>query len=362
MPLLHPQISAATQDQIEKQLAAIQAFSSAAFGGLEKIVALNFATAKQAIDRLASNTEHAFNVKAPHELLVKVQEQSAPRIERLLAYGRELATISASFREEVLHLGNPSQASIATPSIITVQSDVVALPISKEVKSVVKTKAKTKTSTSKATPKAIAKTPVNTQLPLLSEPEQKTQKATKPPAKPASKKVVANAKPATKVATTSAVKETPKETPKEVVKDVVKATVDTPKTSPKIASKKIAKPAEKSISANAESLTASTPKKVTPLAKATVTKAAIKKESDSPAVISNTTKVDNNTSEPVAVPKPVAEVTTAPAVEKKSAVKFPAALTQSVQGDKPAFPKTGSRPAFKAKSSPATGAKKRVRQ
>ncbi|MFZ6692540.1 TIGR01841 family phasin [Undibacterium sp. SXout20W] len=358
MPLLHPQISAATQDQIEKQLAAIQAFSSAAFGGLEKIVALNFATAKQAIDRLASNTEHAFNVKAPHELLVKVQEQSTPQIERLLAYGRELATISASFREEVLHLVNPSQASIATPSIIAVQSDVVALPISKEVKPVVKTKAKTKTSTSKATPKAIAKTPVNTQLPLLSEPEQKTQKATKPPAKPASKKVVANAKPATKVAKTSAVKETPKE----VVKDVVKATVDTPKTSPKIASKKIAKPAEKSISANAEGLTGSTPKKATPLAKATVTKAAIKKESDSPAVISNTTKVDNNTSEPVAVPKPVAEVTTAPAVEKKSAVKFPAALTQSLQGDKPAFPKTGSRPAFKAKSSPATGAKKRVRQ
>ncbi len=100
MPLIHHQISAATQDQIEKQLATIHAFSSTAFDGLEKVIALNFATAKQVFDRVSSKTEQILAANAPHELL----SHATPEIEHLLTYGRELATISSTLREELLQL------------------------------------------------------------------------------------------------------------------------------------------------------------------------------------------------------------------------------------------------------------------
>jgi hypothetical protein len=38
-------------------------------------------------------------------------------------------------------------------------------------------------------------------------------------------------------------------------------------------------------------------------------------------------------------------------------VKFPFPPTKNLQGDKPAFPQAGGRPAYKGKASPATGAK-----
>jgi len=368
MPLLHPQISAATQDHIEKQLAAIQAFSSAAFGGFEKIVALNFATAKQAIDRVTSNTENVFNVKAPHELLVHAQEQSAPQIERLLAYGRELASISADFREEVLHLVGYAHEKIVAPTNITVQTKVVALPVATDVKFVIKEKE----SADKVTKKASPKVPTNTQLTLLAEPELKTKIATKPTAKPAAKKIVpakdkSVAKPAANLATKNVVKKAPIET--------IKAVVAVPKASsklgPKNAVKQASKPAEKTTPVVLENPAPSVAKAVLPAKKATPSTPAapaapatikVKTESDTVTVNSKIPKADSNAAESTTVVSTVTDVPATSAPEKKSAVKFPAALTQSLQGDKPAFPKTGSRPAFKAKSSPATGAKKRVRQ
>ena len=363
MPLLHPQISAATQDHIEKQLAAIQAFSSAAFGGFEKIVALNFATAKQAIDRVTSNTENVFNVKAPHELLVHAQEQSAPQIERLLAYGRELASISADFREEVLHLVGYAHEKIVAPTNITVQTKVVALPVATDVKFVIKEKE----SADKVTKKASPKVPTNTQLTLLAEPELKTKIATKPTAKPAAKKIVpAKDKSVAKPAANLATKTVAKKAPIETIKAVVAVPKASSKLGPKSAVKQASKQAEKSTPVVLENPAPSVAKAVLPAKKVAAPAAPatikVKTESDTVTVNSKIPKADSNAAESTTVVSTVTDVPATSAPEKKSAVKFPAALTQSLQGDKPTFPKTGSRPAFKAKSSPATGAKKRVRQ
>jgi hypothetical protein len=51
-----------------------------------------------------------------------------------------------------------------------------------------------------------------------------------------------------------------------------------------------------------------------------------------------------------------------PVAEKKSAVKFPSAAIAKAKSGTPAFPNTNGQPGYKAKSSAATGAKKRVRQ
>src|SRR5450830_1522568 len=366
MSLLHPQISAATQEHIEKQLATIQAFSNAAFGGLEKIVALNVATAKQAFERISTTTEQVLAVKAPHELLTHAKEQSAPQIERLLAYGRELATISAAFREEVLHLVSNAQDHVAaTPVVAHQEVKPVTILTSEPVATLAKPSATTTVkkvapkAEPKAEPKLAPKAPLNKQLPLLAEAEAKPAKASKPSAKvkakPASKKEISSAdKPATNVVAkskatsviTSATTSAPKLTVKQTVKPVVVP-----------ASKDTVKPSNTSTQTKAKS---------------PVKKIAVVADSDKPVTAPAAVSASKSVTPHVTTEKAAPAISTAAKTEatsnaatvpvKKSAVKFPAALTQSLQGDKPAFPRTGNRPAFKAKSSPATGAKKRVRQ
>ena len=334
MPLIHHQISAATQDQIEKQLATIHAFSSAALGGLEKVIALNFATAKQAFERVSSKTEQAFAAKAPHELL----PHATPEVEHLLAYGRELATISSTLREEFLHLVKKTQTLTAPPVTIIVETKTVTLPTAEkaeviDINPIPKKDVEKKTAT-KVNAKATTKAPVNTQLNLLAEPEVKTKKVAKPVIKAA-------AKPATKEVSKPINKPTNKTSAKPVAE-----------TKPLLAT---------GVKANTKNMNKTTEKPVSAKKSVTVASESIP-ESEKVAVTSNTPKTDANAPQTTTSANPATEINSKPVVEKKSAVKFPAGLTQNLQGDKPGFPQAGGRPAFKAKTTPATGAKKRVRQ
>ncbi|MFZ6724467.1 TIGR01841 family phasin [Undibacterium sp. MH2W] len=359
MSLLHPQISAATQEHIEKQLATFQAFSQAAFSGLEKLVALHLTTTKEAFERLSSNTEQAFALKAPHELITHAQEQSTPQMERLLAYGRDLAAISASFRDDILGLVNKAQehvavtAAITAPAIVSVTAPAITktmttttpststADVSKASKTPkaassttkkVATKAATKTPTKAAT-KATSETPVHTQLTLLSDSSEKPVKASE----------TESSKPATNGTTKAATKA--------ATKAVTKPTT---------------KPASKSAAGGAKVATAKKPDTAanspvlakTPAKKAAPAKGIASVSTTTPTPVT-TTNVASDSRQDEA---PTTPATASAAPVKKSAVKFPAALMQNAQGDKPGFPQAGNRPAFKAKSSPATGAKKRVRQ
>ena len=363
MSLLHPQISAATQEHIEKQLATFQAFSQAAFSGLEKLVALHLTTTKEAFERLSSNTEQAFALKAPHELITHAQEQSTPQMERLLAYGRDLAAISASFRDDILGLVNKAQEHVAVTAAITAPAIVSATApaitktmttttpststadVSKASKTPkaassttkkVATKAATKTTTKAAT-KATSETPVHTQLTLLSDSSEKPVKASE----------TESSKPATNGTTKAATKAATKA----VTKPTTKPTT---------------KPASKSAAGGAKVATAKKPDTAanspvlakTPAKKAAPAKGIASVSTTTPTPVT-TTNVASDSRQDEA---PTTPATPSAAPVKKSAVKFPAALMQNAQGDKPGFPQAGNRPAFKAKSSPATGAKKRVRQ
>ncbi|MFZ6767911.1 TIGR01841 family phasin [Undibacterium sp. Di26W] len=338
MSLLTEQLSSAAQNQFATQIAVFRAFSQSAFGGLEKLIALNFNLAKQSFDNANTVTHEFFAVKAPQDILTLSHTHSQPQLEKILAYGRELASITSNARAELWQAVSSSEQGVTA----------VTVPA-------IKTAAK-----KPAVAKPIAAT---TQLTLLAEPE----------AKPVTK-LKAKAKPAAKV---------------EVKADVKKAGAEKiAKTSKSAATKPIvAKPADatkKASPAKASKPVTAAPKAQPAAAEKTIEKTTAKKplkKATTPINASNAGNAANHTdsaattTSPAATKpapkktatKPAASVESAPAPveattpEKKSAVKFPFPIAPRLKAGTPAFPGAAA-PAYKAKSSSATGAKKRVRQ
>jgi len=359
MSLLHPQISAATQEHIEKQLATFQAFSQAAFSGLEKLVALHLTTTKEAFARLSSNTEQAFALKAPHEFITHAQEQSTPQVERLLAYGRDLAAISASFRDDILGLVNKVQEQVVDTSAIKVPTIAPAPAPAPAITMTTTTPTSPVANVSKASTTAKAVPTTTKKAATKAATKTATKTATKAPATTPTK---TSAKTPTNAATKTT-SETPVHTQLTLLSDSSEKPVKATKTA---ASKAATKPTSKPTAAATKVATAKKPDTVANSqvpAKAPVKKAIpaakVAAAVETPPTPAATTSVASDVVQDAVA---VAPATASAAPVKKSAVKFPAALTQNAQGDKPGFPQAGHRPAFKAKSSPATGAKKRVRQ
>lgn len=336
MPLIQTQISVVAQEQLTKQLELLQSFSNTAFQGLEKMIALNFATIKDTVDKVTANSRQALSSSGPQELLALAQTQRQPQIDSLLAYGKELATISSDTREAFLHLANAGKGNLISIQItdtkslpVVVEKSLNAVPASKKTASPVKVK-------------SVASTK---QISLLPEPEVKdsadkkpidqsaisTKKATAP-----ASKTKTTAKVVAKVAGTPVVSATPAKT----------AVATTKAAAPKTTKKTVV---TKAISVQPDKKPAK------------LTKAATEAQKTPPAAVAPAKPVQMKD---VGTPADTApETSPAAAVqEKKSAVKFPFPPTKNLQGDKPVFPQASGRPAYKGKASPATGAKKRVRQ
>lgn len=303
MSSISKQISAAAQTALTSPLAVINSLSKTVFGSLEKIMALNISTAKQSLENSSAATRQLFSVSKPEELLTLSKAQSYPHIEKMTAYARELTDISTHARSEFLKAFTPVAETSSSAVALQITTPAAAKPRAKIAPQAAIKSDSTSTSTK------------NTQLPLLAEAEVKVEKpVAKIAAKQASKPAVQAVKPAAKT------------------KPVAKAVPVASKTSVATAAPAVVKAVE-TVDAKPEIKAAETKT----VAAATEVKA-------SPA--------------PVAVAKPAAE----PVVAKKSAVKLPFPASPVKQAAKPAFPAVGGRPAYKAKGSAATGAKKPVRQ
>lgn len=114
MPLIQQQISTAAQEQLAQQITVFQALSSTTLAGLEKILALNLSAVKEAVSQATARSLQLWSVKAPQDWLHLSQTHSQPEVERLLAYGRQLAAISEETRENLLQTVRTAQTS-ATP-------------------------------------------------------------------------------------------------------------------------------------------------------------------------------------------------------------------------------------------------------
>ena len=295
MSSITEQISVAAQTTLASPIAVMNALSKTAFGSLEKLITLNINTVKQSLENSSAATQQLFSASKPQELLTLSATQTQPHIEKIMAYGRELADITIVARGEILQAFTPAVAT-ASKAVSTKTAAPVAIKAVEKVSSkpAIKSDSAAKPATKPAT---------NTQLPLLAEAEVKPVKAVKQiaakPAKPSDVKAIevntVSAKPSKKPEAKSVTKVTPETSAADV--------------------KPVATPVE---------------------AKASPTPA--------PAV------------------KHAAKPTVEAAVEKKSAVKMPFPASPAKQANKPSFPAVSTRPAYKAKGSAATGAKKPVRQ
>ncbi|MBK1890659.1 TIGR01841 family phasin [Undibacterium sp. 14-3-2] len=335
MPLIQTQISVVAQEQLSKQLELLQSFSNTAFQGLEKMIALNFATIKDTVEKVTASSRQVLASGGPQELLALAQTQRQPQIDSLLAYGKELATISSATREAFLNLANAGKNNLISVKItntealpVVAEKSLNASPVSKKTVSPVKIKSS-----------ASAK-----QISLLPEPDVKVS---------ASKKAVSLPPAETKKTSvaTSKTKTVAKVAAKSVSTKVVPATPA-----------KTAVPATRAPAPKASKKALAT-KATTAQAAAKSAKAEVQKTIPATAPAASTTPVQIKEVTAVNTANTTAEASPKTAVpEKKSAVKFPFPPTKNLQGDKPAFPQAGGRPAYKGKASPATGAKKRVRQ
>lgn len=195
------QFSAATQAQLENQLAVIQSLSATAFGGIEKLIALQLHTAKQSLENSTASAQQLLSAKDAKELFELSTAQAQPRWERLVSYGRELADIAAETRAEIL--GAVSNGTTPFVPFTAIHIDI-RTPVAHPIKDITEVK-----ETKKAAPVTTK------QLPLIVEAHEDTPKAA--PAKKAEPKKVAP-----KAIAKAAPKTTPKVTPKVTSKTVAK--------------------------------------------------------------------------------------------------------------------------------------------
>jgi phasin family protein len=95
------QISAATKSNFEAQLAMMNALTSKAFEGVEKLVELNLNTAKSALEETTSHAQHLLSAKDAQELFALNAAQAQPNAEKAVAYGRSLMSISSGLQAEL---------------------------------------------------------------------------------------------------------------------------------------------------------------------------------------------------------------------------------------------------------------------
>lgn len=312
MSSISKQISAVAHTSLSSPLTVINAFSKTAFGSMEKLIALNINTVKQSLESSAVATRQLFSARKPEELLSYNATHAQPHIEKIMAYGRELADISAHARAEFLQVfSQPGDATMA-PFSINISEQVLekktSLPVTTSAKAPVKKAAAT----------------ANTQLPLLAEPELKTEvkKAKKSTAKPST----APAEKAPAKATTAA--------PAVAASALAAAN--------SVQAQQVSAPADKVDTTTTVKTTEPKQVAIAPEIKVTVPAPEAK---------------------PVAATAaPIAEKKAEKTTEKKAAVKLPFPASPAKKTGKPSFPAVSTRPAYKAKGSAATGAKKPVRQ
>ncbi len=94
------QFSAATKANFEAQLALITSFTNKAFATVEQFVDLNMTVAKTSIEESSASTKQLLSAKDPQEFISLAAAQAQPAAEKVVAYGRHVASIATSTQAE----------------------------------------------------------------------------------------------------------------------------------------------------------------------------------------------------------------------------------------------------------------------
>ena len=87
------QFSNATKSAMEAQFALFSSLSAKTFESMEKLVALNMATAKGSLAESTATARAMLTVKDPQEFVALTTGKVQPAAEKALAYGKEVAAI-----------------------------------------------------------------------------------------------------------------------------------------------------------------------------------------------------------------------------------------------------------------------------
>lgn len=102
MFLFSEQFANGTKTNLDAPLTIINALTSKTFEGLEEIIELNMSTVRASLTDTLSSTKELLSAKGPQEFFTLSTTLIQPNIEKLLAYGRQLSSISASTQAEFI--------------------------------------------------------------------------------------------------------------------------------------------------------------------------------------------------------------------------------------------------------------------
>ena len=88
------QFSNATKTNFETQFALFSSLTAKTFESVEKLVELNIATARAAMESNSNTARQLLSAKAPQEFFQVVATQAQPAAEKAVAYNRQLAAIA----------------------------------------------------------------------------------------------------------------------------------------------------------------------------------------------------------------------------------------------------------------------------
>lgn len=94
------QLSTATKASIDAQLAAMSELANKALHSVAELVELNIATAKESLAHTSTAAQQMLSAKDAQEFFSLTSAQAQPQAEKVLAYGRHLASIATKAQAE----------------------------------------------------------------------------------------------------------------------------------------------------------------------------------------------------------------------------------------------------------------------
>jgi len=94
------QFSNATKANFEAQIAALTELTNKTFESVEKIVDLNINAVKSSLEESTATAKQLLAAKDPQEFFSLSAAQAQPNAEKVIAYGRHLASIASSAQAE----------------------------------------------------------------------------------------------------------------------------------------------------------------------------------------------------------------------------------------------------------------------
>jgi|LauGreDrversion4_2_1035121.scaffolds.fasta_scaffold40429_4 phasin family protein len=94
------QFSNATKASFDAQIAAMNDFANKTLHSMAELVELNIATAKASLEHSSAAAQQILSAKDPQEIIALTSSQAQPNAEKVLAYGRHVASIATRAQAE----------------------------------------------------------------------------------------------------------------------------------------------------------------------------------------------------------------------------------------------------------------------